>query len=145
MAFDASKTVSALEYNFAPFQDVKGCTPEPSTDAVRHFLYETGRLADEAVGGGTEGDSDEAIAEKIRTMTEEDYTAIAEEILDLTAELTQGEPSRDEIAALPHRIQRAYMAWLRKELTDPEAPSAGTRRSLKGLPGGARSTSRAGG
>lgn len=145
MAFKAENTVKALEYDFRPFLDVHGCTPEPSSEAVRHFLFETGKLAMKTAGEPQEDETDAEFITRMQEITEDDFTEVAEQVLDLLAELTQGEPSREEIAALPHRIQRAYTQWLRKELTDPEAPSAGTKPSLKGIRGGARSTSRVGG
>jgi hypothetical protein len=144
MAFKADKTVKALEYDFRPFLDVHGCTPEPSSEAVRHFLFETGKLAMKTAGEPQEDETEAEFIVRMQEITEDDFAEIAEQVLDLLGELTDGQPSREEIASLPHRIQRAYTQWLRKELTDPESPSADTRRSLKGLPSAGRSTSRAG-
>jgi hypothetical protein len=122
MAFDAGKQVLALEWNFRPHVDANGVTPEPSDHAVSHFLYESASIYDDF------RDQDGELLTLV-DLTEEQYQSISERLLDLVAELTQDCPSREQIAALPHRIQKAYIAWLRKELTDPEAPSGATKGS----------------
>jgi hypothetical protein len=139
MGFEADKVVSALVWNFRPFVEADGTTPEPSDKAVRHFLFETQQITAELPNS-----DDEDFVEQIKNMREEDYDAISDRITDLVAELCAGSPTRDQIDALPHRIQRQYVAWLRKELTDPEAPSVATKPSLMALRGGAPTTSRAG-
>lgn len=128
MAFKAAKTVMALEYDFHPFLEVKGVTPEPSADAVRHFLYESQRILRENFAN-EEASTDEDFVRRTSDLTEEDYDRVSDQILDLVGELTQGQPSLEEIKSLPHRIQKAYVQWLRKELTDPEAPSGATKSS----------------
>lgn len=139
MAFDAGKVVDALVWDFRPYVDAHGTTPEPTDKAVRHFLFETQRLADELPDSG-----DEDFLEKVKNMTEEDYDVISDRVVQQVAEVTSGNPSRAQIEELPHRIQRMYIAWLRKELTDPEAPSVATKPSLRALPSGAPTTQRAG-
>jgi hypothetical protein len=139
MAFKANTTVHALDYDFRPHVDAVGTTPEPSDKAVRHFLYEIQKLMEKMPD--TE---DPNFIDRFREMSEEDFDALADQVLDLVAEITQGSPTRDEIAALPHRIQRAYINWLRKELTDPEVPSAATNTSVVPMRRGAPTTQRAG-
>lgn len=134
MAFKADAVVEALEYDFNPYPG-KGTTPEPSDKAVRHFLFTTQQIAAQLP------DSDKPdFLELMNNITEEDWEMISDQVIDAVAELTNGQPTREEIEGLPHRIQQKYISWLRKELTDPEAPSSVTKPSLGVVRGGKRIT-----
>jgi len=163
MGFKASEAVSPLEYDFHPHVDAKGVTPEPSTDQIVQ-LQVAQKAALEKLGIDTdEVDNDDqgnmqSLMDMMAGLSEEQLYEIQDEQADAVAEVcgaergetdadggvywSGGNPSRDEIIALPFRIRQAYFGWLMGQLFDPESAAAGTRPSLKAVRGGKRSIGR---
>lgn len=123
MAFKADRVVNALEFDFRPHVEAFGITPEPSDRLVEDFQFTMREVTKPYIKG----------EEDLDDITADEYRSIQEEILDAIGALTQGVPSREEIEALPFRIQRAYVAWMQKELTDPEEFSDATKPSRAAL------------
>lgn len=130
MGFKAKDAVAKLDFDFG-YEDPtgwvdgpKGVTPEPSVAQVRHFRYRLRELS-----GATSEDREE-LEKALAEMSEEEFAARDEEFLDEIAAVTSGQPSREDIAALPHRLQQAYIGSLVGDLFTPEAHAGGTRPSL---------------
>lgn len=113
--FDAKRAVQRLDYDFTAFvPGAKGYIPEPTPEEFRAFRE---RLADAAPEQ----------AEDVGRMSLADQEALDETTLDAVAELCKGYPTRDQIAALPFRVQTAFLAWLLESFADPTGTGA-TRR-----------------
>lgn len=134
--FKAREVVSALEYDFAGIKAntpedqelldaARGVTPEPSTMQVRRMNTRQKALLG-LPADATVKDTLDALA----TKSEEELLEIDEEQLDIVADITSGEPSRDELAALPWRHRQGYYGWLLGELNNPSVGTASTRRSV---------------
>ena len=127
MPFIAELAVQPLDYNFRPFLQVNGTTPEPSDKEIRRFQLRMASAAKKAMGDRQIDTSDpNKVVDFILHMSEDDYELVNVEMLDATAELTKGMPTREQIDGLPGRIQRAYMLSLQTDLTNPEPVSAAT-------------------
>ena len=128
MPFKAETAVAPLDYDFRPFVDCHGTTPEPSDKAIRRFQMDMTSATKSAMAGK---DVDITNAEKvvafILNMEEEDYEKVNELMIEATAKITAGMPSQEQIAALPGRIQRAYMLSLQHDLVNPEPGSVATK------------------
>jgi len=121
MPFVAETAVQPLDYNFRPYLQVDGTTPEPSDNQIRRFQLRMAAAAKKAMGDRKVDISDpNAVVNFVLHMSEDDYELVNVEMIDATAELTKGQPTRDQIEALPGRIQRAYMLSLQEDLTNPE-------------------------
>lgn len=129
MGFTAEGAIAPLDFDFRPFVDAHGVTPEPSAEQLRRFRYQLREVS----GAATEGAKD--VAERLAGMSEEEFAARDEEFLDALAGVTSGAPSREQIAALPARYQQAYTGSLIGDLFNPEASSAATKPSLRAVGG----------
>jgi hypothetical protein len=133
MGFDASSVVEELNYDFDSLArklgperhpllvGVKGTTPEPSDDEVRQFQLDQQAAAKKFMPDGVDPTDRVALLTAMRSMPDSAFSEAQEGILDSISKLTKGEPSREQIAALPFRHQRRYITWLQKQLMDPES------------------------
>lgn len=150
MGFKAQGAVPALEWDFRPYVDASGVSPEPSgtamftfqqnyTNAVQAAKRQTlsrGALADQK----TERSADEmreelqkwasysfeeAIEESGQLLESIVGTKYAQELIERIAglidELTGGCPNRQQILDLPGRIRSTYIGWFVGEVSNPEA------------------------
>ncbi len=115
----SSASLSRLDYDFTGFKASdgsrckgKGVGPEPSAEAITDFGILYGELLQ-----GLEDTPDE---DKLKTA----FSALAQAL----AELTQGQPSEEELAALPPRALAGFARWLMGEL-NPKGLASGMRRS----------------
>lgn len=133
--FKAAEAVEKLDYDFTDLgkpelDGVKGTTPEPSSAQVRHMRWRIQQITQAA-----SADQDD-LSQRLSEMSEDEFAERDEELIAAIAEVTSGQPTREEIDLLPHRVQQAYIGWLLGQLTDPEPKAAGTKPSLKAVPGG---------
>jgi hypothetical protein len=137
VSFDAGSEVEPLDYNFdtiakrypgryPELEGVTGTVPEPSDDAVQTFQR---RLTAATVDLLPVIDMDDrvAVAKALRDMPEETFAKADQTIIDAVGELCAGSPTREQIAALPFRLRRKFVAWLQRELMNPESLTAATR------------------
>jgi hypothetical protein len=111
--------VEALEYDFTGFPSNKGkgyckgkgVTPEPTDALLKGYQSGVRELL------GLDEDAD---AGKVAKKIEKDPEAMSAQLLALTAELCQDQPSQEELAELPPRVLRAFMKATFKEIADPE-------------------------
>jgi hypothetical protein len=121
MPFVAETAVQPLDYNFRPYLQVDGTTPEPSDKEIRRFQLRIAASAKKAMGDRRIDTSDpNKVVDFVLNMSEDDYGLVNDEMVAATAELTKGMPTREQIEALPGRIQRAYILSLQEDLTNPE-------------------------
>lgn len=119
MAFDAA-TTSPLDFTFRPHLDLTGTIPDPSEAQVRAFNASIDQISSEGRKALTElaADTDTSDEDR-RARAAQIDEQVHERQLDAVAELCSGEPSRDQVAQLPYRVQVGFIAWLTKELRDP--------------------------
>lgn len=131
-AFDAGKTVEKMTYDFSGFNGGKGEIPEPSTEQVaEYFAQLIGNLRSNStrLRAVPEDETDEQRDERIRTEIIEGQHRSLETISrrrELLAELCSGQPSLEELCALPHRVLNAFEAFVLGCIS-PEVQSTATK------------------
>jgi hypothetical protein len=145
--FDAGAEVDPLDYDFTTIKalpgavreilkDAKGTIPEPSNEQVNKFLrkqrskLESHGVKIEDFDPADQIKSMTAVAKALATASPEDIDKMASGMVDAVAELCGGTPTREQIDALPQRIQTAFFGWLMGKLTSPESAAGGTKPSL---------------
>jgi hypothetical protein len=125
--FDAAEAVESLDYDFRPHVDAHGTVPEPSREELDHFWNGRRRILEDAGVSFTELESFDpldpqsrrAIIEAFASIPEDKRKAMTPAALDNVARLTKGQPTRDELEALPGRLQDAFIGWLMGMLSNP--------------------------
>lgn len=110
MGFDASSAVEPLDYSFAPYSDAQGTIEEPTQQQVER-LFEAIRGLAVAAGIQPGASREEAIA-AFAAIPEEVQKEQAQHTLDALVDFCQGNPSREDIEALPYRPLNAFIGWL---------------------------------
>lgn len=121
--FNAATAADPLKYDFNPYTDAKGTVPEPTDDQVAAFYGTLARQMENALGPerteGVKMDDPLEVAKLLQSLDTDDYAKMYDQMLDLHADVCSGQPSRDDIAALPFRLRRAWygmvQGWLRPE------------------------------
>jgi hypothetical protein len=151
MGFKAEESVPKLEWDFRPYVDAHGVSPEPSgtalwtfnrnwtniTDAARRTAVSRAAARDQAdrERSGDEARAeldkwagltwDEAVRETDKLMSgiygEIDQEQLHHRLASLVDELTAGCPTSDQIMQLPGRVRATYLGWFVGEVTNPEA------------------------
>lgn len=127
MGFSAATALPRLDWNFAPYIEARGVTPEPSRkkldafredvqrlDRQRLTLTDQGRIRDEA-------DLPDEDRERVKQL---DY-----ELAQVIADLTDGNPSLDQLTGLLDASPRAFFGYLNsllEDLTNPEGSRSAT-------------------
>lgn len=120
MGFQADKVVDPLDFDFSAFGGPVGTIPEP-TDQQIFQLQEDLSAGLVAVGVPADQlDDMEAIAKATATLDRESQQTFLEAQTEALARLCGGEPTLEQIQALPFRIRAAFFGWLIGEFR-PEA------------------------
>jgi hypothetical protein len=155
MGFKAAEAVSQLEWDFRPYVDAHGVSPEPSglalfafqqnyfntTQAFRKSVEARARAQAEELRSRTSEELademarwsmltwDEAIEETDKLLSGSLGKQAGEELhqrlAELVAEVTGGCPSAEQIMDLPGRVRSGYLGWFIGQVTDPEFEAAG--------------------
>ena len=130
-AFDAGSVVEPLEYKFEAF--VPGCNGvirEPSDRQVADYLAGVknlvksfrGQLPEDLLSGSADP---AALMTAAEDLDPELVVKFHAELAGLIAALCSGEPSKEQILALPIRIRGVFYDWLQREVMSPEAAPGG--------------------
>ena len=92
--------------------------PEPSKKRLKAFFKGIGEMAKGSAG--TEDMTEQEALASLNTVLE-DSDKDRGKLEDLLSELTQGSPSKEELAQLPPRYFSAFTAYLIGEISDPNA------------------------
>lgn len=141
MGFDASKAIEKLDYDFRPYVNASGTTPEPSSSQMTDFQFAIKAMAEKTEGVGIKAEDQEALLGFVQDMSREDVESMDEELIDALTALTTGRPSKEDLKELQEksfRHFRAYCGWLMGEIMSPEASSAVTNRSQEDRNGASR-------
>jgi hypothetical protein len=150
VGFDAGNAVEPLDYDFTKYvSGAKGTIPEPSDLALTRFARHFKQLMTAIVQEGTKVVAAESDAQPSELTLEEALTAMSDPDLgddkvamvttkmsEIVAELSQGQPSVEQMVQLPERIRGAFFAWLMRELFAPEGVAVDTKPSLRVVAGG---------
>lgn len=154
MGFDASVAVPALEWDFRAYGAGEGTSPEPSDVMIERFRRKYLRMMTaikeqvQLTAAQLEQDDSEvsiprllSIAESVKAMNEitgddEVAATINRQMCQITSEVLSGQPSPDQIQALPLRVRAAFFGWVIGQVLNPESYAAVTRPSLRAVAGG---------
>lgn len=124
LSFDASKAVKPLNYDFKPYDpEAKGSVPEPTDDQVAEFYGHLAQQLERALGAervaGVDLTDPVEVGGLFLSLDADDNRKVFEDLLDLHAAVCSDQPNREQIAALPFRLRRAWygmvQGWLRPE------------------------------
>ncbi len=138
MGFDASKAIEKLDYDFRPFVNASGVTPEPTGKMVTNFQDRI-RNAASVLDKEFDANDKEAMLEFLSGLSREESDKVEGEIDEAYGELTQGRPSLEDILALKdssYRHYRAYLGSLTGDIINPESSPADLRSSARRTNGG---------
>lgn len=156
MGFKADDAVPALEWDFRPFVDAHGVSPEPSNKAIYQFNQQFRSTVDAVLRvkkaliqqeiKKLEGRPPEELEAELAkwaklewqeatdlmlteissVMPSEEVLAIADRQCELVAELLQNCPTKEQISGLPGRIKAAYLGWIVGQVMSPELAAVDT-------------------
>jgi hypothetical protein len=130
MPFDAQQPqIVQLDYDFRPYVNASGRTPEPSEDAIYDFqvkIRDTAKL----LGREDIDPNDQAATVRfLRSLSKEEMKQVNAKVFEALAELTQGRPSYEEMMGLnsqAYRLGQAYLGSLLGDLLNPKGATNDT-------------------
>lgn len=129
--FDAGAVVEPMTYDFTAFGGKSGTIPEPSSGQVDTFMADVRAMIEpikDLFGKDTTDLAEDAdLAEKVSALPDDLVAGMSDQMTEAVAKFCSGSPSKEEIEALPYRVQTAFMAWLMSELR-PEGKTAASTR-----------------
>jgi hypothetical protein len=138
--FDAAEIVPEddLAFDFTKYDGPEGTIPEPTRelldaywermrdDAETAGLDRDKILEAERLGGVQTPEGRVAIVEAYASADPEKLKEMPHHRIAAVAELCQGAPSKDQIEALPYRVQEAFVAWLMEKFSRPPTTNGST-------------------
>lgn len=126
--FKAEGVVDALEYDFRPYVNAHGITPEPTDRQISQFLKDIQEIVKSArkdVPQDIPGDDPVAVLKALDDMDPDAVVAVMGTMCEAYSALCTGTPSGQEIADLPLRVRQIFFNWLQSEVLFPEAGTGG--------------------
>lgn len=120
MGFTAADAVEELAWDFRPYCDAHGVTPEPSDEQIRKMNRGLRDAVRTATGHELPEDDDKALVKAFNALSDKQLAAIEEANIAAVAAVTGDCPSLDTLRACPQRIRRAYVRSLIRDLNSPE-------------------------
>jgi hypothetical protein len=91
MGFDASKIIEKLDYDFRPYVNASGTTPEPSEKQITEFQYKAKEIGERlGAWGPNDSDNQRALLGFIEEISREQLSEVWEEMNRALAELCSG-------------------------------------------------------
>lgn len=146
MGFDASTYIEKLDYDFRPYVNASGTTPEPTNDQITEFQFTVRETAQKSEIRSEMEEETIGILGLVQSLTREEVAEHWDDLNHAIAKLTSGRPSFEELTELQSksfRHHRAYIGWLMGEIVDPEESSAVISRSRAAKNGATRTSSSA--
>ena len=141
--FDAATVVESLDWDFtAAGVKAKGTIPEPSDAAIGKFLDDLKILYTKLQGSGLDIDvtadmTSAQMLEELAGVTGEAYVEFMASLAVLFADLCSGQPSQENLLALPLRVRVKFYAWVQQEVVSPEAGTGAGMAAVRSLPSAA--------
>lgn len=124
MPFDASSPeIVKLDYDFRPYVNASGTTPEPSEDMIYDFQLKVRNTAKLLGRDDIDPEDQAATIRFMRSLSKEDMKKVNSEVFTALSELTQGRPSYDDMMELntkAYRLGQAYIGSLMGDLLNPK-------------------------
>lgn len=120
MAFTAADTVEELAWDFRPYLDAHGVTPEPTDEQIRRMNRGLRDAVRTATGHELPEDDDKTLLKAFNALSDKQLAAIEEANIAALAHVTGDSPSVEQLKACPQRIRRAYLRSLIRDLNSPE-------------------------
>jgi hypothetical protein len=133
--FNASTAaLEPLDFDFTEFKhsdgsscEGKGTVPEPSQDLLDEVFEDLRTLmASAGLEVFEDGDTSAEVVKALNDAPDNVMKAISGGMLETVAKLTQGEPTREQLEALPARPRGAFYGWLLGQFGDPQRSKAAT-------------------
>lgn len=130
--FDAGSVVDPLDYDFTtvrgyPDRKAKGAIPEPTDEqiatfigAMRDAMKEAGSIAGE-VSGEMDVANPTAFFNQLDLYDPDKFLGVFRAMTAAYSQLCSGQPSVEQIEALPLRVRVRFFAWIQQEVVSPEA------------------------
>lgn len=138
MGYKAKDQIDPLDYDFAPFADVQGKTPEFSVERIkvywlgmvsmqRHYLDEMQRWEErrKALGDPPAQDAVDAFEAEYEPWSSKSVDDRHEIRRRLLAALCDDQPSFEELSELPSRVFDDFEAAMQEALTPKARSTAG--------------------
>jgi hypothetical protein len=135
-AFSAESVVEPLDYSLRPHVNKNGTIKEPTDKQIAEYLAALkklmkdfrGQLPDAMVAGSTDVG---AMLDAVDDLDAEIAVKLNEQMAQIASDLCSGDPSKDDILAIPPRIRAMFLAWLQREVMSPEAAPGGGSSATK--------------
>lgn len=126
--FTAQGVVDALDYDFRPYVNAHGTTPEPTDQQISQFLKDIRDTVKGAEGKLPEdlpGDDPVALLNALDDLEPDIVVQLMAQMSEAYSKLCSGKPSAQEISDLPMRVRQIFFNWLQTEVMAPEAATGG--------------------
>jgi hypothetical protein len=127
-AFNAASVVEALDWTFEPFVHASGVIKEPNDDQIAQYLADLKAIGTEIkdkVPDAPDASDPVGLMAALDDLDLESVSALTGRMAGIYAALCSGEPSREQILALPPRRRTMFYGWLQAEVMSPEAAPGG--------------------
>lgn len=136
--FDANY-VEPMEYDFTgirgqgkgrPYCTGKGYVTEPTKGDLEAYQEKVQRIFREALRQAptVENPSIEETRAMMEQADNDEGARLLEELYEITVDICDGSPSKDELDELPARYQQGFCIWLAQELTSPKYQTGDSNR-----------------
>lgn len=137
--FDVSGVVEGLECRLKPYADFDGVIPEPSDRQIATFLKGLKTLMGSAlttmgVAEGTDVTDPDQMMKALDDLEPDKFVEVQDGMASLHADLCSGQPSKEQILAVPMRRRMLFFQWLQSEVMSPEAATPGGNGQVLSLP-----------
>lgn len=139
MGYKASKEIDPLDYDFNPFADIKGVTPEFTVERIKDYWtgYQKMQRAyieeltswekrREEMGDNPDQGALDDFNEKFEEWSDKSTDTRQEIRRRLLAALCDEKPSYEELSSLPGRVFDDFESAMREALTPKARRNAGT-------------------
>jgi hypothetical protein len=119
-------SVEAISFDFTTLGGPKGAFPEPTREQLQAFSESVSKWRTGMAGLGADG--------KVPTKAQGDK--LNRQILNAVAKLAGGSITREQLEALPPRVQDGFLTYVMRELLDPTLrtpASTGSPAALNGV------------
>jgi hypothetical protein len=124
MPFIASDPqIVRLDYDFRPYVEAFGTTPEPTEDMIYDFQAAVRNVAALLGRVDVQIKSDQDTVNFMRSLSKEEKKQVNSKIFEALAVLTQDQPSHTQLMELnqkAYRLAQAYLGSLMGDLLNPK-------------------------
>ena len=134
--FNAASVVEPLEWTFEPFVHASGVIQEPTDEQINAYLTDVKAMGEEIkekIPDAPEGGDPTDLMAALENLDLDSVAGMTEKMAGIIAALCSGEPSREQILALPPRRRTMFYGWLQQEVMSPQAAAGGGNAQVRTL------------